>query len=82
MADGNLTTLILVSRPEATPLKEAARASAELADIGVKNQVMVVNGILTSYDDIISESLYKKQQAALVGMPEEIRNMETLFHTP
>ena len=76
LADGNLTTLILVSRPEVTPLKEAARASGELADIGVKNQVMVVNGILTSYDDIISESLYKKQQAALAGMPEEIRNMK------
>jgi len=81
LADGNLTTLILVSRPEVTPLKEAARASGELADIGVKNQVMVVNGILTSYDDIISESLYKKQQAALAGMPEEIRNMK-LYSIP
>ena len=81
LADGNLTTLILVSRPEVTPLKEAARASGELADIGVNNQVMVVNGILTSYDDIISESLYKKQQAALAGMPEEIRNMK-LYSIP
>ncbi len=79
LADGNLTTLILVSRPEVTPLKEAARASCELADIGVKNQVMIVNGILTSYDDIISESLYKKQQAALAGMPVEIRNMKLYF---
>ncbi|MGC6177427.1 arsenical pump-driving ATPase [Lacrimispora sp. 38-1] len=81
LADGDLTTLILVSRPEVTPLNEAARASGELADIGVKNQVMIVNGILTSYDDIISESLYKKQQAALAGMPEEIRNMK-LYSIP
>ncbi|MDK2966194.1 MULTISPECIES: arsenical pump-driving ATPase [Lacrimispora] len=81
LADGNRTTLILVSRPEVTPLKEAARASTELADIGVNNQVMVVNGVLTSYDDIISESLYKKQQAALAGMPEEIRNMK-LYSIP
>lgn len=76
LADGNLTTLILVSRPEVTPLKEAARASGELADIGVKNQVMIVNGILASYDDFISESLFKKQQAALTGMPEEIRELK------
>ena len=57
LADGNLTTLVLVSRPEVTPLKEAARASGELADIGVKNQMMILNGMLTSYDDTISESL-------------------------
>ncbi len=79
LADGNLTTLILVSRPEVTPLKEAARASLELTDIGVRNQMMIVNGILTSYDDTISESLYKKQQAALAGMPEELKNMKCCF---
>lgn len=79
LADGNLTTLILVSRPEVTPLKEAARASLELTDIGVRNQMMIVNGILTSYDDTISESLYKKQQSALACMPEELKNMKCCF---
>jgi arsenite-transporting ATPase len=76
LADGNLTTLALVSRPEITPLKEAARASHELADIGVINQIMIVNGILTTYDDIISESLYKKQQTALSGMPVELKELK------
>ena len=79
LADGNLTTLILVSRPEVTPLKEAARASLELTDIGVRNQMMIVNGILTSYDDTISESFYKKQQSALACMPEELKNMKCCF---
>lgn len=76
LSDGKLTTLILVSRPEGTPLKEAARASGELAQIGVKNQVMILNGILTSYDDTISESLYKKQQSALNSIPEELRDLK------
>lgn len=76
LADGNLTTLVLVSRPEVTALKEAARASHELADIGVKNQMMILNGILTSYDDTISESLYNKQQKALSDMPEELRDLK------
>jgi len=76
LANGNLTTLVLVSRPEVTPLKEAARASGELADIGVKNQMMILNGILTSYDDTISESLYNKQQTALSGMPEELKKLK------
>jgi len=79
LSDGALTTLILVSRPEVTPLKEAARASYELKDIGVKNQKLIMNGLLTGYDDTISESLYKKQQAALSGMPEELMNLKFRF---
>ena len=79
LSDGALTTLILVSRPEVTPLKEAARASYELKDIGVKNQKLIINGLLTGYDDTISESLYKKQQAALSGMPEELMILKCRF---
>lgn len=79
LSDGTLTTLILVSRPEVTPLKEAARASYELKDIGVNNQIMIINGLLMEYDDTISESLYKKQQAALSGMPEELLNLKCNF---
>lgn len=75
LADGSLTTLILVSRPEETPLQEAERASKELADIGVRNQSLVINGVLSSYDDFISESLYKKQQKALNNMPEGLKNI-------
>lgn len=77
LADGQLTTLILVSRPEETPLKEAARASRELADIGVNNQTMIINGVLTAYDDSISESLYNKQQKALAEMPQELKPLIT-----
>ncbi len=79
LSDGTLTTLILVSRPEVTPLKEAARASYELKDIGVKNQIIIMNGLLAGYDDTISESLYKKQQAALSSMPEELMNLKCSF---
>ena len=45
-----LTTLILVSRPEASSLAEAARCSRELAALGVGNQHLVVNGIFRAYD--------------------------------
>jgi arsenite-transporting ATPase len=79
LADGLLTTLILVSRPEDTPLKEAERASKELADIGVNNQALIINGVLTSYDDSISASLYKKQQKALAGMPRGLKDIPTYF---
>jgi arsenite-transporting ATPase len=77
LADGEKTTLILVSRPEPAPLKEAERASKELQDIGVKNQVLIINGILEGQDDYLSNAIYEKQQKALKDMPEGLINIET-----
>lgn len=79
LASGDMTTLLLVSRPETAPLKEAVRAAKELSDIGVNNQIMIVNGVLNSYDDPISESLYQKQQKALVQMPEELKRLKQYY---
>lgn len=76
LSDASKTTLILVTRPEAAPLKEARRASTELKDLGVCNQNLVVNGVLTQYDDEVSSELYHKQQSALSEMPEELRSMD------
>lgn len=75
LADGSKTTLILVTRPEAVPLKEAYRASAELKELGICNQVLVINGVLTQFDDEVSSELYHKQQIALSEMPEELKSM-------
>ncbi|NJP39466.1 arsenical pump-driving ATPase [Oscillospiraceae bacterium HV4-5-C5C] len=75
LADGDLTTLILVSRPETTPFKEAERASGELSALGVNNQMLIVNGVLTERDDALSASLYEKQQLALTAMPESLQKL-------
>lgn len=77
LADVKQTTLILVSRPEKAPLKEAERASKELASIGVINQTLVINGVLDNYDDKISESLYQKQQRALSEIPQVLQELKT-----
>ncbi len=79
LANGKLTTLVLVSRPESSPLKEAERASKELADLGVHNQLLIINGVLSAFDDDISESLYAKQQKALVDMPADLKDTATYF---
>ena len=73
LADKGRTTLVLVTRPEEAPLKETRRASLELADLGVRNQILVVNGVLSQRDDVISEKLYRKQQKALEEIPEELK---------
>nr|WP_321027089.1 arsenical pump-driving ATPase [Clostridium neonatale] len=81
LADKNKTTLVLVSRPENTPLKEAERASHELQEIGVNNQVLIINGVLQNHDDYLSTAIYEKQQKALKDMPAKLKNIET-FQIP
>lgn len=77
LANSRKTTLILVSRPEPSPLKEAERASNELKDIGVENQVLVINGVLQEHDDNLSTALYEKQQKALNNIPEGLKDIIT-----
>ena len=75
LSDRVKTTLILVTRPETAPLKEVERASDELAELGVLNQFMIINGVLTGHDDMISESLHCKQQKALADMPKSLQTV-------
>lgn len=77
LANKDRTTLILVSRPENSPLKEAQRASRELKDLGVNNQILVINGVLQSYDDSVSQSLFAKQQQALQSIPHDLKEIIT-----
>ena len=76
LSDGTTTTLVLVSRPEITPLKEAERASKELRDIGINNQSMIINGVLEIHDDNISNAIYLKQKNALENMPKSLKDLE------
>ena len=79
LAKGDLTTLILVSRPEFAPLKEAERSSFELSELGINNQILVINGVLESYTqgDKMSVSLYNKQQEAMKNIPDRIAHVDT-----
>lgn len=77
LADENLTTLTLVSKPEEAPLEEAARSAKELLDLGIENQILVINSVLTSYDDNVSSKLYQKQQDALANIPDSLKQLKT-----
>ncbi len=81
LADGEKTTLVLISRPDTSALIEAERASIELQDIGVKNQFLIANGALQSHDDDLSNEIYNKQQEVLSNMPEGLKVLET-FEIP
>ena len=77
LSDKSLTTLVLVTRPYKTPLNEVARASKELSEIGIKNQILVINGVLEKYDDDLSESIFNKQKLALENMPDILTEFDT-----
>ncbi|WP_378953527.1 arsenical pump-driving ATPase [Pelosinus sp. sgz500959] len=79
LADGNLTTLALISRPEYSPLQEAERASNELKELGVNNQLLVINGVLQLdiENDEIANTLYGKQQSAMQNIPQSLQGIQT-----
>jgi arsenite-transporting ATPase len=81
LADKNKTTLVLVSRPEETPLLEAERSSLELSDLGINNQLLIVNGVLGDVSDILSQKMLDKQQNALENMPQGLKNFK-IFTIP
>jgi len=76
LADDRTTLLVLVSRPEVSSLKEAARSSAELQLLGIHNQLLIINGILQQLDDKddITLKIQHRQQSALQGMPSGLTN--------
>lgn len=81
LSNKDMTTLIMVARPESSPLREAQRASKELQDLDIKNQILIVNGVLQQHNDDISRALFHKQQKSLKEMPQDLKNLPT-FEIP
>jgi len=81
LADPKHTTLLLVTRPESSPLIEAARASKELGDIGINNQTLLINGVMKDHiqKDKTSTAFYNRQQQALSAMPSELKDIPTFI---
>lgn len=81
LADKNKTTLVLVSRPEETPLLEAERSSLELSQLGINNQLLLINGVLGSASDALSQKILSNQQNAMENIPQGLKKF-TIFTLP
>lgn len=81
LADPVKTTLVLVSRPEETPLLEAERSSLELQALGINNQILIINGVLNHFTDAVSEAIVNKQNHALENFPKALETLKT-FRIP
>jgi arsenite/tail-anchored protein-transporting ATPase len=71
LADPRQTLVVLVSRPESGPLREAARAASELGELGIANLELVVNGVLTEplAGDELAQGFARRQRHALGALP-------------
>ena len=76
LADASRTRLVLVARAQPSSLREAARTHAELAAIGLKQQYLVINGLLPKEEaagDDLAAAICEREQAALAATPNELR---------
>lgn len=71
LGDPNKTTVVLVSRPEATALAEAERTRGELAALGIANLQLIVNGVFRASvaSDAVAISMQRRAEAALAELP-------------
>ena len=71
LSDAGETTVILVSRPEQSALREAERTRGELAGLGVTNLRLIINGLFADAagTDPVARAMAGRASEALTGMP-------------
>ncbi len=77
LSDPATTTLILVTRAEATAFREAARTSGELQALGVANQHLVINALFHASDisDPYAMAMQRRGDRAISEMPEVLKSL-------
>ena len=70
LTDAAVTTVVLVARPEVAALREAERSRHELAELGVANQVLAINGLFDApSEDPVAQAMARRHRDALAAMP-------------
>ncbi len=77
LGDTTHTTIVLVTRPERSAIREAARTSEELRALGLANQRLVINGVFVAGDnnDAVAQGFAALGAAALAAMPPALREL-------
>jgi arsenite-transporting ATPase len=77
LADASLTTLILVSRPQPSALREAQRTAGELSALGVCNQQLIINGLFETAcpDDPTAQAMQERGRLALTQSSAFIQSL-------
>ena len=78
LADAKRTRLILVARAQQSTLRELARTHEELSEIGLKQQYIVINGILPALEaetDALAAAIHQREQTALNAIPAVLKTL-------
>lgn len=77
LANSETTTVVLVSRPQRASLAEADRTSHELATLGIKNQQLVINGIMpeNGSDDPLAQALREREAKSMFDLPASLASL-------
>ncbi|MDT8998870.1 arsenical pump-driving ATPase [Paucibacter sp. APW11] len=76
LADPALTRLVLVTRAQPSALREVARTHEELAQVGLRQQLLVVNGVMPEAEgagDALAAAVFRREQQALAAMPAALQ---------
>lgn len=87
LSDPDRTRLVLVARLQKSTLQEVARTHDELAAIGLKNQYLVINGVLPeteAVNDTLAAAIWGREQEVLASLPAGLDALptDTLFLQP
>ena len=77
LADGARTTVILVARADAAALREAERTRRELAELGIANLHLALNGVFAAPEsnDAVALAMHGRGVAALAAMPAALAEL-------
>jgi arsenite-transporting ATPase len=77
LADPARTAIVLVTRADWGAVREAARTSDELQNLGLSNQLLVVNGVFhaSAAGDAVAEGLERDHANVLANLPANLSEL-------
>jgi arsenite-transporting ATPase len=77
LGDPALTTVVLVARPDIGAVREAARTSAELRELGLATQRLAMNGVFHAGDrgDPVAQAMEALGRKVLRELPDSLKGL-------
>lgn len=79
LGDGNITTIVIVSRPQKASLIESKRAYLELEKLNIDHHILIINGVLPDADDSVSQEIFDQQHFDLRNIPDELEKLPRFY---
>jgi arsenite-transporting ATPase len=80
LKDKDATTIYLVTRPDGSALREADRSGQELKQMGLANQLLLINGYFEPVDesDPFAQKMKEMADHTLENMPARLKEMKQI----